>query len=240
MSITVQLPSGRSAEYPTGTRVEEIFQHSEFIAEQQQPVVAALANGALVSLTYRIEVNSSVEAVLLASRLGANVYRRSLCFLLAISAKQLFPERRLVIGHSLGRGYFYYFEGTPEVSREDIRKLKARMQEIVAQGCPILRRVISYPEAVRYFEQNNQPDTVLLLKNRNDQKIAVFSCGEFLDLAHAPLVPNTGMLEVFDIVPYPPGFLLRYPPCNPANWPPFRKIPSYSRSTGSTRTGARY
>jgi uridine kinase len=226
MSITVQLPSGRSAEYPTGTRVEEIFQHSEFIAEQRQPVVAALANGALVSLTYRIEVNSSVEAVLLASRLGANVYRRSLCFLLAISAKQLFPERRLVIGHSLGRGYFYYFEGTPEVSREDIRKLKARMQEIVAQGCPILRRVISYPEAVRYFEQNNQPDTVLLLKNRNDQKIAVFSCGEFLDLAHAPLVPNTGMLEVFDIVPYPPGFLLRYPPWNqPGKLAPFQENP---------------
>jgi uridine kinase len=180
----------------------------------------------LVSLTYRIEVNSSVEAVLLNTRLGANVYRRSLCFLLAIAAKQLFPDRRLVIGHSLGRGYFYYFEGASTVSGADIRKLKARMQEIVSEGCPILRKVISYPEAVQYFEQNNQPDTVLLLKNRNDQKIAVFACGEFLDLAHAPLVPNTRMLDVFDIADYPPGFLLRYPPWNqPSRLAPFQENP---------------
>ena len=226
MNITVQFPSGQSAGYPAGTRVEEIFQHGEFKAEQQQSVVAALVNGAVVSLTYRIEVNSTVEAVPLSSRLGANVYRRSICFLLAIAAKQLFPDRRLVIGHSLGRGYFYYFEDDAVVSKEDIGKLKRRMQEIVSQGCPILRRVISYPEAVSYFEQNNQLDTVLLLKNRNDQKIAVFSCGEFLDLAHAPLVPNTNMLKVFDILAYPPGFLLRYPPWNqPDKLAPFQKNP---------------
>ena len=226
MSVTVQLPSGQSANYPAGTRVEEILQHGEFAAAQQQPVVAALVNGALVSLTYRVEVNSSLEAVLLDTRLGAKVYRRSLCFLLAIAAKQMFPQGRLVIGHSLGRGYFYYFEGTSEVAPDDIEKLKARMQEIVTQGCPIRRKAISYPEAVQYFEDNNQPDTVLLLKNRNDQKIAVFACGEFLDLAHAPLVPNTSMLNVFDIISYPPGFLLRYPPWNqPQQLAPFQENP---------------
>jgi uridine kinase len=226
MNITVQLPSGQSASYPPGTRVEEIFQHVEFRGQRGQPVVAALANGALVSLTYRIEVNSSVEPVLLNTHLGANVYRRSLCFLLAIAAKQLFPKRRLVIGHSLGRGYFYYFEGASMVSAADLRKLKTRMQEIVSQCCPIRRKVISYPEAVQYFEQNNQPDTVLLLKNRNEQKVAVFSCGEFLDLAHAPLVPNTKMLNVFDITAYPPGFLLRYPPWNrPEQLAPFQENP---------------
>ena len=226
MSVTVQLPSGQSVNYPAGTRVEEILQHGEFAAVQQQPVVAALVNGALVSLTYRIEVNSSLQAVLLDTRLGAKVYRRSLCFLLAIAAKQLFPQRRLVIGHSLGRGYFYYFEGASEVAPDDIEKLKARMQQIVTQGRPIRRKAISYPEAVQHFERNNQPDTVLLLKNRNDQKIAVFACGEFLDLAHAPLVPNTSMLNVFDIISYPPGFLLRYPPWNqPRQLAPFQENP---------------
>jgi uridine kinase len=53
---------------------------------------------------------------------------------------------------------------------------------------------------------------VLLLKNRNDLKIPVFSCGAFMDLAHAPLVPRTSLLGVFDLMGYEPGFLLRYPP----------------------------
>jgi len=101
------------------------------------------------------------------------------------------------------------------------------MLDIVEQGCPILRRVISYPEAVGYFQQNNQPDTVLLLKNRNDQKVPVFSCGEFMDLAHAPLVPNTKLLKVFDILAYPPGFLLRYPPWDqPDSLAPFQENPA--------------
>ena len=214
MKLAISFPSGRTESYPAGTPVAEIFEHSEFASDQGQPVVAALANGALVSLTYRVEVNSSVEAVLLDSRLGAKVYRRSLCFLLTIAAKQLFPDRRLIIGHSLGRGYFYYFEGHASVPAEEIELLTGKMREIVSEGYPILRRVISYPEAVRYFEENNQRDTVLLLKNRNDQKIAVFACGGYMDLAHAPLVPNTKLLDVFDIMPYPPGFLLRYPPWN--------------------------
>ncbi|UCF97715.1 MAG: nucleoside kinase [Spirochaetaceae bacterium] len=226
MNIAVTFPSGRIESYRSGTRVEEILQHREFASEQRQPVVAALVNGALVSLTYRIEVNSTVEVVELNTRFGANVYRRSLCFLLTIAAKQTFPDRRLVIGHSLGRGYFYYFDGVPTASNEDVQKLKSRMQEIVSEGCPILRKVISYSEAVLYFEKNNQPDTVLLLKNRNDQKIAVFACGDFLDLAHAPLVPNTNLLQVFDVVPYSPGFLLRYPPWNtPDRLAPFQENP---------------
>ncbi len=225
MDVTISFPSGRKKSYASGTRVEEIFKDEEF-APNGQAVVAALVDKALVSLTYRLEVNSSIEALRLNTREGANIYRRSLCFLLTIAAKQLFPDRRLVVGHSLGRGYFYYFEGLSEVSGEDLQALRSRMLDIVDQGCPILRKVISYPEAVRYFQQNNQPDTVLLLKNRNDQKVPVFSCGEFMDLAHAPLVPNTKLLKVFDILAYPPGFLLRYPPWDqPDSLAPFQENP---------------
>jgi len=225
MDITISFPSGRKKSFPSGTRVEEIFKDKEF-TPKRQTVVAALVDKALVSLTYRLEVNSSIETLHLNTREGANIYRRSLCFLLTIAAKQLFPDRRLVIGHSLGRGYLYYFEGPAEVSGEDLKALKSRMLDIVEQGCPILRKVISYPEAVRYFLQNNQPDTVLLLKNRNDQKVPMFSCGEFMDLAHAPLVPNTKLLKVFDIMAYPPGFVLRYPPWDqPDSLSPFQENP---------------
>jgi uridine kinase len=225
MDVTVTLPSGEKVSYPSGTRVEEIFKEQK-LASKASPIVAAQVNKALVSLTYRIEVDSRVEAVYLNTREGANIYRRSLCFLLTIAAKQLFPDRRLVIGHSLGRGYFYYFDDQTEAPESDLLALKKRMTEIMAAGRPVLRQVVSYSEAIRYFEQNNQPDTVLLLKNRNDLKVPVFACDRFMDLDHAPLVPNTALLQVFDIISYPPGFLLRYPPWNrPDRLGPFKKNP---------------
>jgi uridine kinase len=55
---------------------------------------------------------------------------------------------------------------------------------------------------------------VLLLKNRNDPKVPVYTCGQFMDLAHAPLLPHTGLLATFQILGHAPGFLLRYPPWN--------------------------
>jgi uridine kinase len=223
--ITVTLPSGRTLNRPTGVRAEEILEAEEFRG-LSSPIVAVLVNKALTSLTYRLEINCLLEPVLLASREGANIYRRSLCLLLAIAAKQLVPQRRLVIGHSLGRGYFYYFDGQPRADGGDLKALKERMAHIAAEALPIVRTSISYTEAVRYFENNNQPDTVLLLRHRNDPKVPVYACGDFMDLAHAPLAPHTGVLKVFDLLDYPPGFVLRYPPWNqPHTLGAFRENP---------------
>jgi uridine kinase len=211
MEITVTFPSGARRRYPAGTTAGEILADREF-ADSPSPVVAILANNALSSLSYPIEINCRVEPVLLASREGAGIYRRSLCFLAAIAARQVFPGRRLILGHSLGHGYLYYFDGQPEVTAEQLRALQARMRELASRRLPIRRQVIAYEEALSYFQQANQPDTVLLLKNRNAPKVPVYFCGDFMDLAHAPLVPDTGLLSVFELASYPPGFLLRYPP----------------------------
>jgi uridine kinase len=213
MDITVSFPSGASRRFPAGTTAGAILADPEF-ARPSSPIVAVLANNALASLSYPIDINCRLEPVLLASREGAGVYRRSLCFLAAIAARQLFPGRRLILGHSLGRGYLYYFDGQAEVPPRDLQALGARLRELSSHRLPIRRQVIAYEEALRYFQEANQPDTLLLLKNRNAPKVPVYFCGDFMDLAHVPLVPDTGLLSVFELAAYPPGFLLRYPPWN--------------------------
>jgi uridine kinase len=213
MDITVTFPSGAVRRFPAGTPAGEILADREF-ADPPSPIVAVLANNALSSLSYPIDINCRLSPVLLASREGAGVYRRSLCFLAAIAAREVFPGRRLILGHSLGHGYLYYFDGQGEVAAEDLAALGARLRELACRRLPIRRQVIAYEEAIRYFQEARQADTVLLLKNRNEPKVPVYFCGDFMDLAHAPLVPDTGLLTVFDLTAYPPGFLLRYPPWN--------------------------
>ncbi|MBA7485466.1 MAG: nucleoside kinase [Spirochaeta sp.] len=210
MMVDITFPSGIRKKYPTGTPVENIIMHSDFL-EKPYPLVAVKVNNDIASLTFRLEVNSHLAPVFLNSREGANIYRRSLCFLLTIAARDLFPKQRLVIGHSLGKGYFYYFVGKSEVDSSDLKQLKKKMAEIVEADLPIRRQVISYKEAVALFKRNNQPDTSLLLEHRNEPKIPVYECGSFLDLAHAPLAPRTGILKTFEIRKYASGFLLRYP-----------------------------
>jgi len=145
---------------------------------------------------------------------GALVYRRSLCFLLAIAVRKLFPSRRLVIGHSLGNGYYYHFDGYATTDPADLGALEETMRELVRQDLPIQRRVISYQEALVQFQTEQHTDTALLLNYRNESKVATYVCSDFTDLAHLPLVPSTGILKYFEIRSYPPGFLLRFPRSN--------------------------
>ncbi len=160
------------------------------------------------------------------SRQGLAIYRRSLCFLLSMAALRTFPKRRLIVGHSLGQGYFYHFDGMDGVHRDDLLRIEAEMRGIVARELPIRPLSLSYQEAIAYFQKHNQPDTLLLLQNRNDPAISVHSCDGVLDLAHGPLVPSTGMLSVFGLLNYPPGFVLRYPPSeNPLHMGQFVENP---------------
>jgi uridine kinase len=112
------------------------------------------------------------------------------------------------------------------VPRDDLVRIEGAMREIIARDMPIRPLSLSYQEAMGYFEKHNQPDTLSLLKNRNDPAIAVHSCDGFLDLSHGPLAPSTGALSVFGVMDYAPGFLLRYPPAeNPQHMGPFTENP---------------
>lgn len=222
--VTITFPSGRREIVSSGTRVGEIFRESA--EEIPKDCIGAVVNNEVTSLSYKIEVNSEIIPLSLRCDDGIRMYRNSLCFLLYLAVHKIFPHRRLIIGHSLGNGYFYYFDGSNEVSEEDLQNIEESMHQLVNQGRPIQRKVISYMDALRYFKEANQPDTLLLLEQQNNNKVPVYTLGDYMDLAHSPLVPNTDVLKHFEIKKYQQGFLLRYPPReNPNNIMPFKDSP---------------
>jgi uridine kinase len=206
--IDVRFGDGTRARCPYGTRAETLIDR---FAALSSPLVALRANNEIVPLATRLEVNTSLEPVLLESPEGAMVYRRSLCFLLAVAARELFPLRSLQVGHSLGAGYYYAFadEKAPEAGELDA--LAKRMREIVAADEPVRFRHMAYAEAVDWFQNNGQHDTALLLEQLNGAKVPVNECDGYIDLSIAPLVPRTSLLTSFELMAYAQGFLLRYP-----------------------------
>lgn len=224
--VTIKLESGKEQTIAYGTRVKEIF--TDLLNEKtKNPVIAAKINNELVSLSFKIEINSYVEAVRMYSTPGIRLFRRTLSFILAKASVTLFPERHLVISHSLGDSYYYYYNGRKEISDNDIALLQKEMKRIVENRCDIERRVISYNEAINFFKKVNQPATALLLKYRNESKVPIYYCGGFIDISYEPLLPNTELLNPFEILNYTPGFLLRYPNSKtPEKLTMFKDMPS--------------
>ncbi len=209
-AVNIRLESGEEQLINYGTRVSEVYKN--LLSEKtDNPIVAAKINNELVSLSFKIEINAVLEVVRLYSTSGIRLFRRSLSYILAKASVTLFPERHLVIGHSLGDSYYYYYDGQDKISDNDIALLQKEMQRIVESKCSIERRVLSYTEATNFFKKINQPATAKLLKYRNAPKIPIYYCGGFIDISYEPLLPNTSLLKPFEIYNYAPGFLLRYP-----------------------------
>ncbi|HYW82714.1 MAG TPA: nucleoside kinase, partial [Spirochaetia bacterium] len=110
MNVRVTFPGGQSRDFPAGTPVSTVTADPAF-PQSSLPVVAALLNNEVVSLHHELAVNCRAAPVDLGTKAGITIYRRSLCLLLAMAVTRAFPKRRLIVGHSLGDGYFYHFDG---------------------------------------------------------------------------------------------------------------------------------
>ncbi|MBU0935032.1 MAG: nucleoside kinase [Spirochaetes bacterium] len=205
--INVTFSSGKTESYPYGTKISAVV--SGFGA-LRAPLAAVLLNNELVSLDAALMTNCTISPILIDSREGAAIYRHSLCYLAAIANRQLFPERNLLVGQTIGYSFYHYFEDGP-AKPEEIAALSKKMHELVKDDIPITRQWWSYEDAVAYFESKQQTDTLLLLELTNESKIALNECAGFRDLHNSPLVPSTGVLKVFELMAYDQGFLLRYP-----------------------------
>lgn len=177
---------------------------------QDNPVVAALLDGELKSLDYVLLYDSEIEPVHLFSHQGKRVYRHSLCFLLAYAAWKLYPERHLIIRHSLGDGYYFTFTDGP-VTKAETDRLRKLMEQIVADDLPIGKTKLAYRQAEAYYKEAGFTQCSSLLETHNDSIITLFTLDGFLDTVYEALVPRTGLLRLWELRKYSEGLLLRYP-----------------------------
>lgn len=191
-----------------GTKVYSVLDNFNIPTDS---IYAVKINNEVHSLEDQIHFTSTIEPVLNNSKTGSSIYRRSLCFLLATACHSLFPEKRLLVGHSLGYGYFYTFDNQNEVSNEVIIQLKNEMEKLINQNIPITTKEISYQEATELLERLNLQDTRKQLQFICEPSIKINTLNDFSDICFEPLVRSTGVLKVFDILQYKNGFLLRFP-----------------------------
>ncbi|MGA2137609.1 MAG: nucleoside kinase [Verrucomicrobiia bacterium] len=225
-TITVTLDDGAQIRCAAGTHVRDILPQRR--SPEGLDYLGALVNNDAVSLSYPLEVDSDVTLLTRGDPHGFRIYHRAVCFLLAKAVKELFPDARFAVQHSLGTGFYCSFEmdGKSGICDEQMQRIDQHMRALVERDIPIERREIAFTEVVRRFEQEKQWDKYNLLRFRNPPKIATCWCENFSDLAHGPLAPSTGALALFKLISYPPGFVLQVPEQqNPKQLPPFEPQP---------------
>lgn len=207
-SLSITFPSGKTEQVPFDTPISNLLQHFEPTNDE---ILAVRINNEICSIDSNVEINCKLEPIFKNTKDGANVYRHSLCLLLATAAHNLFPSSHLLVGHSLGYGYYYTLDTGAPITQEQITSLENEMQRLVQQDLPVTTKTISYEDAIKLFEELNLTETRKQLNYIAPQKIRINCIDNFSDMYFGPLVRSTGTLKVFSLMKYGEGFLLRFP-----------------------------
>lgn len=201
MEIQVSLPDGSMRRYLKGTTVEQI---AESISPTlKKNAVAGKIGGKAVDLNQPIEADAEVEIITLDSREGLEIYRHSTAHLMAQAIKRIYGNKavKLGIGPVIEDGFYYDIDIEKPLSIEDLAAIEREMARIAQENLPIIRRVVSRKEAIRIFEELEDPLKLELIRDLpEDAVISIYDQGEFFDLCRGPHLPSTGRIKAFKLL----------------------------------------
>lgn len=179
---------------------------------QSPPIVGAVVDGDLRELTYPVKKDVLVRPISMVDSDGSKIYRRSLTFLLETVFESQFPNDYLTIDYSVPNGgYFCRVLNRRPLNINEINLLIHQMKVLVKSDLPFLREQVTKEDAVEYFKQEHHQDKVRLLKYRQKPYLVLYRLNKHRDYHHGYMVPSTGFLQWFDLIPQSGGFLLQYP-----------------------------
>lgn len=207
--INVQLKDGAAVQVPASSTVAEALKRLDRDLAKQ--ALAARVDGREVDLASALAEPPSgapvkIEPVLPETREGLDVLRHSTAHLLAAAVLDLFPATKLGIGPALlddPRYGFFYDVITPQpLTEADIPVIEKRMRQIASRNLPYRRDEISKAEALRIFQERDEPLKRELIDEKAGERVSVYYIDNspFIDFCLGPHVPNTNKLRAFKLL----------------------------------------
>jgi threonyl-tRNA synthetase len=100
---------------------------------------------------------------------------------------------KLAIGPPIEDGFYYDFGLTQPLGPEDLEVIEGMMKESIEADHPFVQSFVSKAEARERFAE--QPYKLEIVDGIEDERVSLFTHGEFTDLCEGPHVASTGELK---------------------------------------------
>ena len=234
--ITVE---GQTLNIKDGTTYLELAKN--FQKKYDHDIVLVLENNKMRELFRKVKDGAAVTFLTTGQIDGYNTYRRSATLLLLkaiYDVEGMDAVRGMKVEFSAGEGYYVSSRKMP-VNEETLARIENRMKELVSQNLPIEKRSIPVEEAIEHFTRHGMIDKARLFRFRRSSSVNVYLLDGFEDYYYGYMVPSTGYLKYFKLIPYDEGFVLEFPPRKtPESFGPFREQPKvFQTLKNSTKWG---
>lgn len=211
-------------EYPKGTTFEQIVEPYQ---EQYGNLIAVVAvDGKIRELFKEVNRDCNVTFFTLKDDVGYKTYVRTATMLFLKSVFDLFgPDaaKKCRVEYAIGHGLYISAVGTRiKPSGEEAEKILGKMKELVAKKLPFCKKSYSMDEAMSIFREHHMADKEQLFKYRRSSAVNIYELDGYYDYYYGYMLPNTGYVKWFDVIPYDDGFMLLLPTKkNPTTVAPF-------------------
>ena len=203
----------RTFDFPAPATVAEII--AAMAPEYQRTALGCFCGGQALELNETVSRDCVLHPITFQNEEGRRIYERSLRFVLLLAVERVLPGTHVRIEHSIGYGvYMRLLER--DVDEDTAAALQAEMEKIVAENLPFIRETWSRERAMDYFSETNHADKTRLLAYRPYDYFPIYLCGGMAEYFYGAMLPSTGYVSAFRLLPHAPGMVLQMPsPADP-------------------------
>ncbi len=191
----------------------KVFDHQPTALEVAEAIGPRLAKDTLgvkinnskevVDLRTKLSDGDQIQLITLKSPEANEVIRHSAAHVMAQAVQKIWPEVKVTIGPVIDNGFFYDFDSPFNFTEEHFEKIEKEMQKIVDANYPVVRREVSFDEAVKTFTQMKERFKVEIIKDlgaKGEKTVSIYDQGDWFDLCRGPHVQSTGQIKAFKLL----------------------------------------
>lgn len=209
--VTIKI-NGKERFYEDGVQYELIAE--QYQNECTSQIALVEINGKIQELMKRVNRDCELKFITYEDDIGHKTYVRSAIMLMMKAIKDVAGMEMAIntkVEFTIGPGYYCGFRNGMSMDAETIERVKDRMGELADMDLLVTKKAYPTEDAIALFRELGMKDKVSLFRYRRSSNINVYCLGDYYDYYYGYMLPSTGYIKYFDLIPYEEGLILLLP-----------------------------
>lgn len=198
--------NGKTIDVENGTKIIDI------LGDEVKKVgaIAARFNNEVKSLNYKLKENGNLSLIDISNKDGIRIYRKGLLFIIGKAISELYPNAKIMVNYQLSNSLLCEITNM-EITDKMIENINKKVADIVEKNLPIEKKSMSKKEAEEFYKNSETINGKLQLELHTKKQVSLYWCEDYFDYYYGILPISTGVMNLYEIIKYEKGFLIRYP-----------------------------
>jgi len=195
----VTFNDGTVIEVEKGTTIYELSKL--YRSKMQYNIVGAEIDNETVLMDTKIMRATKIEFIDVTSTNGYKINKYGLEFVTEVALKETFKEDyEVTFDHSIANGIHMTIDCEKKFTLNDAKKLKTKINEIIANDERIYSLNVEKKEAIAYYNRVKAPEKATNIHNLINNIVTVYKLRNYINYFYSKMPYSTGCLNKYDLI----------------------------------------